>query len=215
MVPVEETVLPWSERLDEGMSGLEDGQMRHMNGQGEKSETPKTGEVSDNASVASSSRPRRHKRGGRRKKSRMAAVDEADARLPWSERVGRLGEEQGGPAEEKAGSAHNPPPEADKKARPVDGEQKPAQEKKEKAPDTGIRAFNIKRLQEGQRPFGISIDRGEDAEGTGKKSADGEKKGEGEKEGKNKPISIRLDINLEVEIFLKAAIKGDVTITFL
>ncbi|KFZ16724.1 hypothetical protein V502_04943, partial [Pseudogymnoascus sp. VKM F-4520 (FW-2644)] len=98
------------------------------------------------------------------------------------------------------------------KARPVDGEQNSSQEKKEKVPDTEIRAFNIKRLQ-GKMPFGISIDRGEGAEGTGE-NADGKEEKE-EKEEKNKPISIRLDINLEVEVFLKTAIKGDVTITFL
>lgn len=203
MVPVDETRL----RLDEGKSGLKDGE---MNGQGEKSEPPKAGEVPDNASVASSSRPRRHKRGRRRKERRMAAVDEAGTRLPWSERVGRLGEEIGGPAERKAVyEKQSPSRKADEKARPVDGEQNLSQEKKEKAPDTEIRAFNIKRLQ-GKMPFGISIDRGEGAEGTGK-NADGKE----EKEEKNKPISIRLDINLEIEVFLKAAIKGDVTITFL
>jgi len=35
---------------------------------------------------------------------------------------------------------------------------------------------------------------------------------EGEK--KQKPMSIRLDLNLVIEIFLKAKIQGDVTITF-
>lgn len=164
MVPVEETRLHWSERLDEGMNGLEDGDMRHMNGQGEKSEMPKAREVSDNASVAPSTRPRKYKRGGRRKERHMAAVDEAGTRLPWSERVGRLGEEIGGPEERKAVYwKQSPSRKADEKARPVDEEQNSSQEKKEKAPDTEIRAFNIKRLQ-GKIPFGISIDRGEGAE---------------------------------------------------
>jgi hypothetical protein len=42
---------------------------------------------------------------------------------------------------------------------------------------------------------------------------EGEKKPEKPKE--KKPFAIRLDLNLELEIFLRAKIKGDVTITFL
>ena len=222
MAPVQEARLPWSERLDEGMSGLEDLPAGQMNGQKEKREIPKPGEVSDNASVASSSRPRSYKKERRkRKKGRMAAVDEVEARVPWSERVGRLGEE-GGPAEEKVESPlqepphreQSPPPKKSKKGKAVAEDQAP--EKKEKAPDTGIRAFNIRRLQGGEGPpIGISIDRGEDAEGSTKKNSDETGKGEGEKAEKPKPISIRLDLNLEVEVFFKAAIRGDVTITFL
>ena len=79
--------MPWSERLDEGMSGLEDLPAGHVNGQKENKEMPKAGEVSDNASIASSSRPRGYKRERRKKKKgRMAAVGEAEARVPWSER---------------------------------------------------------------------------------------------------------------------------------
>ncbi|KFZ14751.1 hypothetical protein V502_05920 [Pseudogymnoascus sp. VKM F-4520 (FW-2644)] len=224
MAPAQEARLPWSERLDEGMSGLEDLPAGQVNGQKEKREIPKPGEVSDNASVASSSRPRSYKREKRKKKKgRMAAVDEVEARVPWSERVGRLGEE-GFPAEEKAESPHqepprceqSPPPKKSKKGKAVAEDQNSAPEKKEKAPDTGIRAFNIRRLQGGEGPpIGISIDRGEDADGAKKKSADEKREGEGEKAEKPKPISIRLDINLEVEVFLKAKIQGDVTITFL
>lgn len=224
MAPAQEARLPWSERLDEGMSGLEDLPAGQVNGQKEKREIPKPGEVSDNASVASSSRPRSYKKERRkRKKGRMAAVDEVEARVPWSERVGRLGEE-GGPAEEKVESPlqepphreQSPPPKKSKKGKAVAEDQNSAPEKKEKAPDTGIRAFNIRRLQGGEGPpIGISIDRGEDAEGSTKKNSDGTGKGEGEKAEKPKPISIRLDLNLEVEVFFKAAIRGDVTITFL
>ncbi|KFY05271.1 hypothetical protein V491_09168, partial [Pseudogymnoascus sp. VKM F-3775] len=169
----------------------------------------------DNASVASSSRPRRYKRGGRRKEKHMAAVDGAGTRLPCSFRVGRLGEEIGGPTERKAVYEKQSPSRKANEARPVDGEQNSSQENKEKAPDTEIRAFNIKRLQ-GKIPFGISIDQGEGVEVTGQNVDEKEEKEEKEgKEEKNKPISIRLDINLEVEVFLKTAIKGDVTITFL
>lgn len=121
------------------MNGLKDGEMRHMNGQEEKSEMRKAREVSENASVASSTRPRRYKR-GRRKKRHMAAVDEAGTQLPWSERVGRLGEEIGGPGERKAVyEKQSPSRKADEKARPVDGEQNSSQEKKEKAPEETYR----------------------------------------------------------------------------
>ncbi|OBT75772.1 hypothetical protein VF21_05554 [Pseudogymnoascus sp. 05NY08] len=224
MAPAQEARLPWSERLDEGMSGLEDLPAGRVNGQKEKKEMSKPGEMSDNASVASSSRPRGYKRERRKKKKgRMAAVGEAEAQVPWSERVGRLGEEMAGPAEGKAGSPQqepphreqSPPPEKSSKGKAVAEDQNSTQEKKEKAPDTGLRAFNIRRLRGEGPPIGISIDRGEEAEGTKKKNADEKGDGEGEKAEKPKPISIRLDINLEIEVFFKAAIKGDVTITFL
>ncbi|OBT55253.1 hypothetical protein VE04_04679 [Pseudogymnoascus sp. 24MN13] len=224
MAPAQEARLPWSERLDEGMSGLEDLPTGQVNGQKEKKEISKPGEMSDNASVASSSRPRSYKRERRKKKKgRMAAVGEAEAQVPWSERVGRLGEEMNGPAEGKAGSPQqepphreqSPPPEKSGKGKAVAEGQNSTQEKKEKAPDTGLRAFNIRRLRGEGPPIGISIDRGEEAEGAKKKNADEKRDREGEKAEKPKPISIRLDINLEIEVFFKAAIKGDVTITFL
>lgn len=224
MAPAQEARLPWSERLDEGMSGLEDLPAGQVNGQKEKRDIPKQGEMSDNASVASSSRPRGYKRERRKKKKgRMAAVNEAEAQVPWSERVGRLGEEMAGPAEGKAGSPkqepphreQSPPPKESGKGKAVAEDQNSTQEKKGKAPDTGLRAFNIRRLRGEGPPIGISIDRGEEAEGTKKKNADEKGDGEREKSEKPKPISIRLDINLEIEVFFKAAIKGDVTITFL
>ncbi|KFY39145.1 hypothetical protein V495_06126 [Pseudogymnoascus sp. VKM F-4514 (FW-929)] len=225
MPPAQEARLPWSERLDEGMSGLEDLPAGHVNGQKEKKEMPKAGgEVSDNASVASSSRPRGYKKERRKnKKGRMAAVGEAEAQIPWSERVGRLGEEGGGPAKGKAASPQteppphreqSPPPKKSKKGKEVAEDQDSTQEKKEETRDTGIRAFNIRRLTGQGPPVGISIDRGEGAEGANK-NADGKGDVEGEKREKPKPVSIRLDINLEIEVFLKAKIQGDVTITFL
>ncbi|OBU00952.2 hypothetical protein VE01_00775 [Pseudogymnoascus verrucosus] len=221
MAPAQEARLPWSERLDEGMSGLEDLPAGQVNGQKEKKEMSKPGEMSDNASVASSSRPRSYKRERRKKKKGgMAAV--AKAQVPWSERVGRLGEEMAGPPEGKAASPQreaphrqSPPPEKSDKGKAVAEDHNSTQENKGKAPDTGLRAFNIRRLRGEGPPIGISIDRGEEAEGAKKKNADEKGGGEGEKTEKPKPISIRLDINLEIEVFFKAAIKGDVTITFL
>lgn len=224
MTTTQETRLPWSERLDEGLSGLEDLPAGQVSGQKDKREVPRPGEVSDNASIASSSRPRSYRRERRKKKKgRMAAVGEAEARVPWSERVGGLGEDIGGSPEGKAEAPQREPPRCDQsppsekssKGKAVAEDQNPTQEKKEKASDTGIRAFNIRRLRGDGPPVGISIDRGEDAEGTKGKGANGKGGEEGEKAEKPKPVSIRLDINLEIEVFLKAKVQGDITITFL
>jgi hypothetical protein len=62
-----------------------------------------------------------------------------------------------------------------------------------------------------------------EGEGEGKSEEDeeGEEEGEGkseedeEGEGNRNPVSIRLDLNLEIEVFLRTKIKGSVTITFL
>jgi hypothetical protein len=97
--------------------------------------------------------------------------------------------------------------------------------------ETGIKAFNVKRAQNsGGRPFGV---RATSHSAKPKKSAAKKTKKQREKaakeemesstedsdrkdsENERKPMSIRLDLNLMVEIFLKAKIKGDVTITFL
>ncbi|KUJ07576.1 uncharacterized protein LY89DRAFT_358474 [Mollisia scopiformis] len=112
--------------------------------------------------------------------------------------------------------------------------QQPEQQQ-QKAPspfETGIKAFNLKRAEaSGGRPIGVRAT----PNTSGKKSTDSKKskktkksrkakvESDSEEEGsddsfeeqKQKPMSIRLDLNLMVEIFLKAKIKGDVTITFL
>lgn len=99
--------------------------------------------------------------------------------------------------------------------------------------ETGIRAFNVKRAQgSGGRPIGVRATSSKSKKS--KKSATKKKKKQKKKaaeeetsssneedtdeeddEDERKPMSIRLDLNLMVEIFLKAKIKGDVTITFL
>lgn len=93
---------------------------------------------------------------------------------------------------------------------------------------TGISTFNLARAKSsGGPPLGITIERPKST-GKGKEKGDektdekpngesgdaAEKDGETETETRH-PVSIRLDINLEVEVFLRAKIKGDVTITFL
>ncbi|KAG9236842.1 hypothetical protein BJ875DRAFT_455330 [Amylocarpus encephaloides] len=50
---------------------------------------------------------------------------------------------------------------------------------------------------------------------SGGSSGEDESEEEEKEQPKQKPFAIRLDLNLELEIFLRAKIKGDVTITFL
>jgi hypothetical protein len=107
-------------------------------------------------------------------------------------------------------------------------------EQKQPTPfETGIRAFNLKRAaSSGGRPVGVRTTTSESKKS--KKKAPKKKKKkekvevketeseeessseeEEDKEPEAKPMSIRLDLNLVIEIFLKAKIQGDVTITFL
>jgi hypothetical protein len=91
---------------------------------------------------------------------------------------------------------------------------------------TGISSFNLKRAEgSGGRPMGVTID-----DPTTKVSAEHEfdqpKRKTTPDKGKQrerpqrepeekKPVQIRLDLNLMIEVFLRAKIQGDVTITFL
>lgn len=98
---------------------------------------------------------------------------------------------------------------------------------------TGIRAFNMKRAAgSGGRPIGVRSTSGKKEKKSKSKESKKKKKKKGrkvesseeeteseeseeeEEEKKQKPMSIRLDLNLVIEIFLKAKIQGDVTITF-
>jgi hypothetical protein len=110
----------------------------------------------------------------------------------------------------------------------------PAQQAEQKQPspfETGIRAFNLKRAADSAgRPVSVRATsekkkskkkekakkkkkrREPEVDETDESSSDEDE----EKEPETKPgMSIRLDLNLVVEIFLKAKIQGDVTITFL
>jgi len=105
--------------------------------------------------------------------------------------------------------------------------------------ETGIRSFNLKKAAgSGGRPVGLRTTAPESKK-TKKKSAKKKKKkpepevkeseteeestseeddvdeGADEKGEESKPVRIKLDLDLMIEIFLKAKIKGEVTITFL
>ncbi len=96
--------------------------------------------------------------------------------------------------------------------------------------ETGIRAFNLKKAQaSGGQPVKVRPQRRKSSKKNRKakkqkdkkhaaldeSDVDSEESSSDEEEGKQDEVSIRLDLNLVVEIFLKAKIKGDVTITFL
>ncbi|KAH9214906.1 hypothetical protein DL95DRAFT_502637 [Leptodontidium sp. 2 PMI_412] len=108
--------------------------------------------------------------------------------------------------------------------------------------ETGIRAFNIRKAAGSRRPVGVratsdkkkpatakpatrrsATSKNEDA-GYETQSREDSSKSESEEEEESeeqeekvgeKPMSIRLDLDLMIEVFLKAKIKGAVTITFL
>lgn len=97
---------------------------------------------------------------------------------------------------------------------------RPSGNRKPKA-DTGIRAFNLKRAESsgGGPPIAVVVER---RKPKGKPKSDTKERNSGEPSDKEeeetertKCLQIRFDLNLEVEIFLKAKIKGDVTVTFL
>jgi len=108
--------------------------------------------------------------------------------------------------------------------------------------ETGFKAFNVKRAEaSGGRPFGVRTKSSKKSKAkyspeTKKKKKKKKKKmtrkkttevqeydtveesdeePEEEEEPAKKPVSIRLDLNLVIEVFLRAKIQGDVTITFL
>lgn len=94
--------------------------------------------------------------------------------------------------------------------------------------DTGFGKFNVKRAeQSGGRPFGLSVERPESSNKAEKKAPkktrpkaqsdenNGDEEEDGEEEEKRQPVAIRLDLNLELEIFLRAKVKGSIEITFL
>lgn len=109
--------------------------------------------------------------------------------------------------------------------------------------ETGIRAFNVRKAAGGRRPVGVrttaekkktktspaksatkstsstkSGDAVSDSESQASNPKTGNEEDEPEEENEEagaKPMSIRLDLDLMIEVFLKAKIKGAVTITFL
>ncbi|PVH72490.1 hypothetical protein DL98DRAFT_660020 [Cadophora sp. DSE1049] len=111
--------------------------------------------------------------------------------------------------------------------------------------ETGIRAFNVRKAAGSRRPVGVrttsekkstrkppakpslkreASSKSDDAgyetqsEGSNSKTAGQEQEQvseEPEEDAGGKPMSIRLDLDLMIEVFLKAKIKGAVTVTFL
>jgi hypothetical protein len=179
---------------------------------------------------------RRHQRGRRRRKQK------GDRRQPFSEpECSKPSQHEETQLDiESTGSVPHPENGDEEELRKVrssrtseaDREQSP---RKKYETATGIRAFNIKKAKSsGGRPVGITIERpkstGESSgKGKGKKGkkSNGAVEGDLEEEGEEQdeeadtetetrnPVSIRLDIDLEVEVFLRAKIQGVVTITFL
>lgn len=97
---------------------------------------------------------------------------------------------------------------------------RPSDNGKSKA-DTGIRAFNLKRAESsgGGPPIAVVVEHSKPKRNPNSDRKEGNfwepsDKEEDETE-RTKCLQIRFDLNLEVEIFLKAKIKGDVTVTFL
>jgi hypothetical protein len=189
----------------------------------------------DSQNTASSRR--RHQRGGRKKKKKkggkLQSVSEFE--LP---KGGQL-QEQETPTGVQSGDQMPCPDDYDAEELQKARLSRPAGSNKERPPGnaakagTGIRAFNIARAEDfgGRQPVGITIEcpSKDKSKGTGKEKENkkagerpgGKCGGEGEEQDgepeteRRNPVSIRLDLNLEIEIFLRAKIKGDVTITFL
>jgi hypothetical protein len=171
-----------------------------------------------------SQQQRRKKRGGRKKKEkseRLQSVSEFD--LP----KGETSEHDGSSGLE---GRHEDPNREDydaenlreaRSSRASGSKQRPPNKAREA--DTGIRAFNLKRVESSRsrRPFGIRVERPKSKGRAHKQSKkevgeDCSQEDEEDEETEKKTcLSIRFDINLEVEVFLKAKIKGDITMTFL
>lgn len=87
--------------------------------------------------------------------------------------------------------------------------------------DTGIRAFNLKRAESsgGGPPIAVVVERSKPKRkpksDTKERNFSGPSEKEEDETERTKCLQIRFDLNLEVEIFLKARVKGDVTVTFL
>jgi len=183
-------------------------------------------DVASEDSQRSISQRRRNKRGGRKKKEKaerqfkisrgQRQEQAAQAEPKWTD--GNTDSENYYP--EELQKASSPQPSSSKKKRSTSTTPKA---------DTSIRAFDLKRGESsgGGRPVGVTVERPNSKSKANKKeneqrsenscdenSEEGESLEE-EKTEKTKSISIRFDLNLELEIFLRAKIKGDITMTFL
>lgn len=167
---------------------------------------------STNADEPASDR-KKYQRGGR--KEDTSRWNSLSSRLPP---LGPDDESDGEEAQEKE-SLHTEEPTEEREPRPRATPFK-----------TGISSFNLKRAEgSGGRPMGVTIDdpttkvsaehkfdqeRRKTTPDKGKPRTEREERQHMEPEEK-KPVQIRLDLNLMIEVFLRAKIQGDVTITFL
>lgn len=116
--------------------------------------------------------------------------------------------------------------------------------------ETGVRAFNLRRIDSNQRPLGMKVKRKDHDESTTRQPSSGEQdvqnplshipglsslapeqyredeeKTKKEPSGSTEPsepspnagkdVSIKFDLNMEIEILLKAKIKGEIMVTFM
>lgn len=200
-------------------------------------------DYSDVASVDSqnsTSPRRRYKRGGRRKKRGGKLQSVSELEIP---KDGQSEEQEGTTDIEWKEETPSPEDYDAEELRKAKSSRPSSSSKKQSSsattrPDTGIKAFNVARAESsgGRRPVGITIERPKSTgkqkgknKDKGKKKKKTDKRPEGASEGEGdendgesetetetrKPVSIRFDLNLEVEIFLRAKIKGEVTVTFL
>lgn len=182
-------------------------------------------DYSDAPSVDSEhSRPqqRRHQRGGRKPKQTGGRKAQSCAGCGIHCAQAQEHEEEEEEEEQEEEQEDNAADDYDQQSLRNARSRKSAGAKPKLAPksDTGFKVFNLERAEAsgGRRPFGVTVDRPESRSNTQRASQEEhsqqERKEEPQKE-ERKPVSIRLDLNLELEIFLRAKIKGDITITFL
>jgi len=182
-------------------------------------------DVAPGESQHSISQRRRNKRGGRKKKEKA----EQQFEIPRGQR-----QEQDAQAEPKwtdgnSDSENYDPEELQKTSSPQPSSAKKWSTSTTPKADTSIRAFNLKKAKSsgGGRPVGVTVERPnsknkankkknkETSENSCDEKSEERDRREEKKTEKTKSVSIRFDLNVEIEIFLRAKIKGDVTMTFL
>jgi hypothetical protein len=187
---------------------------------------------------------RRYQRGGRKQKKKTRLPSAEESQLPWSQRNGRLDSFAESPTEEEMEEELLEPeiePQPTTSQPTTSQPTKPATNGRKIRPKSspfrsGISSFGVKRTKSGP-PIGVHVDRGDEPKAQRKaaktkstrkcekcksgdveddaESAESVEEEEEKEEPPRKPVQIRLDLNLELEILLRAKIKGDITITFL
>ena len=171
-----------------------------------------------------STQKRRNKRGGRKNRGRMQPLQSvSEIGIPkrkdqehHSPPQPESRDEESSQASDSNSIGHKSTTEKSQNSKAS----RPSENGKPKA-GTGIRAFNLKRAESsgGGPPIAVVVERPKPkrkpkSDTKERTSCEPSDKEEDETE-RTKCLQIRFDLNLEVEIFLKAKIKGDVTVTFL